>query len=82
MATIVEHVDTKMRYVLLGTGLGMYSNARPGLFFGDWAPTIKDGHESVVAVCNGGGQIGWFDAKDMKVVSVDGISPKTAIVGA
>ena len=69
MATIVEHVDTKMRYVLL-------------LFFGDWAPTIKDGHESVVAVCNSDGQIGWFDAKDMRVVSVDGVSPKTAIVGA
>ena len=75
MATILEQVGSGRRFVLLGAGYGMYQSSRPNAFFGDWVPTTKEGTETVLAVCNAEGRIGWVHSEEVRVVSVEGVAP-------
>ena len=75
MATIVRHISSGQRYILLGTGFGAYKATRPSLFFGNWAPAEETGQVTTVAVCNAQGQIGWIHSDELEVVEVDGVAP-------
>lgn len=77
MATIVEHEETGTRYVLLGAGLGMLSQfqQRKGLNGSGAGETTARKIESVIAVCNDDGDIGWFKESELLVVSVNDVSP-------
>ena len=75
MATIVKHIESGDKYILLGTGFGAYKATRPSLFFGNWAPAEEGGQVTMVAVCNAEGQIGWIHSDELEVIEVDGTSP-------
>ncbi len=75
MATIVEYNKNGKRFILLGTGFGVFKSSRPGLFGGDWFPNTDEGSESKVAVCDPKGKIYWANSDDLTVVSVDGELP-------
>ena len=68
MATIVEHIESKTRYILLGAGLGMYLSS-PKLVF------KESGVEKLICVSNPKGNIQWLQARNVKVISIDGKSP-------
>ena len=68
MATIVEHIESKKRYILLGGGLGVYQSA-PNL-------AIKEtGVEKYICVSNSIGGIQWLQSREVIVISIDGKSP-------
>ena len=75
MATIVKHIQSGDKYILLGAGFGAYKATRPSLFFGNWAPAEETGQVTMVAVCNVQGQIGWIHSRELEVVDVDGMLP-------
>jgi len=79
MATIVESTKTGHRYVLLGAGYGMFESARPSIIFGDLLPSKTQGAESMLAVCDAEGNVGWLRSEEARVVSVDGESPGAAL---
>lgn len=74
MAIIVEHEGMDLRFVLIGTGYGMYKSAMPG-FLGPLTPIEDAGEKGFVAVCDSKGRIRWFESHELRVVSVDGQSP-------
>ena len=63
MATIVEHIESKTRYVLLGTGFGMYRAKVPGILFGNWAPETEEGFEQAICAAKPNGEIQWLRSK-------------------
>ena len=75
MVTMVKHTETGKHSILLGTGLGMYKSARPGVFFGNLNPAIDECVFKVVAVSDQQGYINWFESDKLQVTSVDGHSP-------
>ena len=75
MATIVKHIESGQRYILLGTGFGAYKATRPSVFFGSLLPKDEAGQITMVAVCNAQGQLGWIHSDELEVVEVDGTTP-------
>ena len=71
MAAMVQHVDTHERYVLLGTGFGMFQSKKPNWLLGNYAADTEGGECTLVCVCNSDGLIGWMDSTEVNVVSVD-----------
>lgn len=75
MATIVKHRKTRVEYVLLGAGFGMSTAVHHQL--------IKDlkveKSRHLIAVCDAAGEILWGDPDDLRVVSVDGVSPEDCL---
>ena len=65
MAVIVENRESGERYVLVGTGFGAYRATKPNWFFGNLMADEQSGELSVVAVCNAGGNIGWFQSESV-----------------
>jgi hypothetical protein len=74
MAVVVEHEGMGLRFVVIGTGYGMYRSATPGAL-GALTPIEDEGERGTVAVCDSKGRIRWFESKDLRVVSIDGKSP-------
>jgi hypothetical protein len=72
MAIIVKHKDTKERYVLLGSGYGLYKSEVSSPIFGDLAPIQSKGSQAKVCVSNAKGEVGWLDSTEVIVDSVDG----------
>ena len=79
MATIVESSFHNQRYVVVGSGFGMWEQTNPHWFFGNAAPVEKGGTVSVICVADRQGQISWIDASVLRVVSIDGQSPEDAL---
>jgi len=79
MSVIVEHRETRDQYVLLGTGFGAYLAKKPNWFLGNLSADVESGEVSVVAICDAGGNIGWYNTEELVVVSVDGQSPGEAL---
>lgn len=75
MATIVEHKADGNRYVLIGPGYGMYHAVKAHVVLGNWGRSAETGSQKLVCVTNEAGEIGWLQAENVKVVSVDGKSP-------
>lgn len=72
MATIIQHVDTEIQYVLVGAGFGMFQSKKPHWFFGNLVYDVDSDQSAMVCVCNAEGKIGWLDSSEVVVVSVDG----------
>lgn len=75
MATLVEHVESGNRYLVVGSGFGIYKASRPGLF-GNLFPIEDGGNYHLIAVCDRTGTIKWFYSSDLQVVEVDGHPPE------
>lgn len=80
MATIVEHKETKIRYVLLGTGLGMASKLQKSQGFVGATKTTEEMITSVVSVCNDDGKISRINTSELTVISVGGVSPESILL--
>ena len=80
MAVIVLHRETGLRFVLIGTGYGMYKSSMPGVV-GHLTPIEDRGEKGLVAVCDSKGTIHWCDSQDLRVVSVDGKTPTELLQG-
>lgn len=78
MATIVEHKETGKRYIVMGTGFGVYKSARNNAFF-QWAVMEEEDNYHLVAVCDRKGNIKWFYSEDLVVVEVDGGKPSDLV---
>ena len=74
MATIVRHVDTGTRYVLLGAGFGAFQSKKPNWFLGDLMADTTEGQYAMSCVCDNSGNIYWVDSTHLQVESVDGKS--------
>ena len=79
MATIVTHMPTGKKYVLLGTGFGMFQSERSDWFWGHLAPQTSSGQHTLVCVCDAEGAVGWLPSSDILVESVGGVSPRDAL---
>ncbi len=75
MAIIVEHKSDGNRYVLIGPGYGMYHAVKPHVVLGNWGRSAETGSQKLVSVVNEAGEIGWLQSENVRVVSVDGLSP-------
>ncbi|MCO4745882.1 MAG: hypothetical protein KC912_13895 [Proteobacteria bacterium] len=64
MATVVRHVETGERFVVLGAGFAMKDEG-----------SVKRNRRAGVCVCDDQGRIGWFKSEDLVVESVFGQRP-------
>lgn len=70
MATIVKHKSTGHKYILIGTGYGMYqSDGASSLFFS----SLQQGTFPMAAVTDGRGDILWIQTDELRVLEVDGM---------
>ena len=81
MATIVKHVKTGQRYLLLGSGFGAYQSKKPNWFWGDLMADLEEGQYAMVCVCDQAGRIGWLESSQVAVESVDGMAVSEAFQG-
>ena len=81
MATIIESIETRKRYVLLGSGYGMYQSKKPNWLFGELLADVDTGDAKVVCAANKDGDIVWLYAEKIQVISVDGQSPNDLLKG-
>ena len=72
MATIVRHIESGQKYILLGSGFGAYQSKKPNWFFGDLMADTDEGQYAMVCVCNSKGKIGWLESSQVVVDTVDG----------
>ena len=79
MATVLTHMPTGNRYVLLGTGFGVFQSERPDWLLGSWSSHTSAGQHTLVCVCDAEGAVGWLPSSDILVESVDGVSPGEAL---
>lgn len=75
MATIVEHLKSGNRYILMGTGFGIYKSSRSGSGL-NLTAVEEENHFHLVAVCDRQGEIRWFYSDDLVVLEVDGVRPE------
>jgi hypothetical protein len=73
MATIVQHKQTGLRFVLIGSGFGARKAIMPSLFGGSLFPREEGQKIPVAAVSDALGNIMWLFTKDLQVVEVDGV---------
>lgn len=75
MVTIVKHITTDKKYILIGAGFAAYKTSKPATFIANRVPISDEGEISMVAVCDENGKIEWLNTDEIKVVKVDGNSP-------
>lgn len=76
MATIVEHIESKRRYVLVGAGFGTWDTAVAGRFLGAPNPNRDSGTQSMLALADGSGLVAWVASEQVRILSVDGKTPE------
>ncbi len=79
MATIVQNINDGKNYVLLGSGYGAFRATAPSAFFGNLAPQTNKGELPLVLVTNASGETAWMYSNAIRVISVDGQSPASAL---
>ena len=79
MTTIVTDIEKGGRYLLLGGGYASDRIERPHIIFGQMAPNVDENQHSLVLVANEQGRIGWVQVSQLRVISVDGMSPEEAL---
>lgn len=81
MATIVEEVNSRQRYVVIGTGFGAYNAVSPHVLLGSLSPNREKGEYTMICVCDAYGAVGWLYSDSVRVVSVDGQHPTELLSG-
>ena len=80
MATIVESLQDKAVYILLGAGFGAYKAIKPHWLFGNLGTEEESDEITVLAVCDFNGKVGWIRSDQVRVISVDGQSPEEVLL--
>lgn len=78
MAIIVEHKKSRNRYILVGTGFGIYKSSRNNTAW-ELIKMEEEDHLHLVAACDHNGEIKWFYSEDLIVIEVDGALPDDLI---
>jgi len=82
MATIIEHIETKERAVLLGAGFGAYSSSKNMMWWTNAQDLRKDnGVVLTVAVTDKNGNIKWVQSDKVRVVEIDGVPIQNFNIG-
>jgi len=81
MAIIVELIKTKKRYILIGTGFGLYQSKKPNWFMGNLMSDTENGDAKVIFVCDENGKPLYTHFDKVRIVSVDGKSPSELLEG-
>ncbi|MEC7182979.1 MAG: hypothetical protein VXW15_09720 [Bdellovibrionota bacterium] len=68
MAIIVEHLKSKEKFILLGSGYGVRAQKKGGVFF-------EGIGGAKLCVSKGDGSVWWVNDEDVQVISVDGKRP-------
>lgn len=76
MAIIVENKKTSEKYILLGSGYGLYQSKKPNWFLGDLLADTEQGSTQALCVCDKNGQVFWLSSENAHIISVDGKSPQ------
>lgn len=82
VGTVVQHQQSGVYYLLLGTGFGAFATARPGLIMGNQMPIEKRGEYAMVCLCDATGAIGWMPSDAVKVLQVHGQTLNEALAAA
>ncbi|GHC58592.1 hypothetical protein [Roseibacillus persicicus] len=75
MATLVEIKKTKQVAIFLGTGYGMYQSKSESGF----SVRTNSGQSHQIALSDFNGEVMWIDAKEIRVLSIDGESPASIL---
>ena len=75
MATIVNHVRSGKKYILVGAGFGAFQSKKPNWLLGDLMADTSQGQYAMACVCDSGGKLYWIDSTELTVESVDGEEP-------
>ncbi|MFD2673246.1 hypothetical protein [Marinicrinis sediminis] len=79
MTIIVKHLPTREHYVLIGTGYGLSQSQMPSVLGGSLFPYEEKNEYPLAAVCDSEGVMSWKLTEELRVVSVDQVSPKEAL---
>lgn len=82
MATIVNHIRSGKKYVLVGTGFGAFQSKKPNWLLGDLVADTSQGQYAMACVCDKDGRLYWIDSTELTVESVDGEDPKKVLGGS
>lgn len=72
MATVVKHIPTNVKYILLGTGFGAFQSKKPNWIMGNLMSDTSEGQFAMACVCDSHGEMHWVDSTHLVVESVDG----------
>ena len=79
MATIVNHIRSGKRYVLLGAGFGAFQSKKPNWLLGDLMADTSEGQYAMACVCDTDGRMYWIESNELTVESVDGEDPRRVL---
>lgn len=82
MAIIVRHKKRDTSFLYLGAGYGEWHSSHPGMRGGLLFPDEMGGESMMVCVCDYAGNVGFFHADEVEVVSIDGKTPKEVLTEA
>ena len=74
MATVVKHLRTNSKYVLLGSGFGAFQSKKPNWLLGNIMSDTTEGQYAMTCVCDIHGKIYWVASDELVVDSIDGNS--------
>lgn len=75
MATIIKSIESSKKYILIGSGYGMYQSKKPNWLLGDLLADTEEGSTQVICACDEQGKIVWLNSEKVRVISIDGKSP-------
>ncbi len=84
MTTVLEFAKTGDHYILLGVGYARMAQAPAERSAGGGLHRPPDGKENkddLLCICDAKGAIGWVRPDQVKVVSVDGVTPAGGLGG-
>lgn len=70
MATIVRDITNDTKYVLLGSGFGVFQSKKPNWFLGNLMADTEEGQYALICVSDSQGEIGWMESRNAEVISV------------
>ena len=72
MATVVRHIPTNKKYVLLGTGFGAFQSKSQNPILGNLMSDTTEGQFAMACVCDSQGEMLWVESTHLLIESVDG----------
>lgn len=82
MAILVEHIESKKRYLLVGTGLSQWASARPNRLLGDLFAKESSGTSTMCCVTDYAGRLEWVRSDQIRVLWMDGVAVSDAFYAA
>ncbi len=81
MAILVQHRETNVQYILIGTGYSYFKDSLPSPLGGVFFPDVTEGETHMVAVSDAHGIIKWLPSDEVRVIAVDGLSTSDILKG-